>query len=404
MKQLAFRRKGRRILSPVATVLLLCWLGTLRLLATADGIFADFKTSLGDFTCKLDPVTAPKAVANFVGLATGERAWVDASGTVRTRPFYDGLTFHRVIKGFMNQSGSPNGEGTDGPGYAFQDEFNAAVRHDAAGTLSMANSGKNSNGAQFFVTAAATPWLNDVHTIFGRVVSGLETVNAINIVGTGENDRPTNSVIVQSVTIRRVGTAATAFDIHAQGLPQVFNVPLQIAPGSTNVDVTFSNQLHADNRLFASTNLTDWHETKLGIALTEPPSGTATVPATNAAAFYQLAQVRYPGSTFSPPDVRSRKLTLTFNGGQGSIIIQFDAQNAGTYTYVDGNSEASPGTITEYEWFQEPYAARLWPVLYSDLVPMTLRLGFNSATGGTFSGTAYFSPFPSQIAGTFTLE
>ena len=158
----------------------------LSLHAQTDGIFADFRTSMGSFTCRLDYAVAPKAVANFVGLATGQRAWLDLkTGLVRTNPFYDGLTFHRVIKGFMNQGGSPNGQGTDGPGYAFTDEFSPAARHDAAGVLSMANSGADSNGAQFFITAAATPHLNDVHTVFGRVVGGLDVVLAINGVAAG---------------------------------------------------------------------------------------------------------------------------------------------------------------------------------------------------------------------------
>src|SRR5436190_15991169 len=131
--------------------------------AQTNGIFADFTTSKGNFSCQLDYTNAPKAVANFISLATGSRSWLDLpTGRARTNAFYDGLKFHRVIAGFMVQGGSPKGDGSDGPGYAFRDEFSAALRFDRFGRLAMANSGKDSNGSQFFITVAPTAWLNDV--------------------------------------------------------------------------------------------------------------------------------------------------------------------------------------------------------------------------------------------------
>ena len=165
--------------------------------ATAqDGIFADFTTSLGSFTCQLDYTNAPQATANFIGLAAGQRAWMEAtSGGVRTNAFYDGLTFHRVIAGFMIQGGSPNGQGTDGPGYVFPDEFTPLLRHNAPGTLSMANSGTNSNGSQFFIAVTNAYWLDDVHTVFGKVVSGMPVVYAMSQVATGANDKPLTNVV-----------------------------------------------------------------------------------------------------------------------------------------------------------------------------------------------------------------
>ena len=106
-----------------------------------NGIYAEFNTSMGSYTCRLEYAFAPKAVANFIGLANGQRAWLDlTNGLARTRPFYDGTTFHRVIAGFVIQGGSPNGFGTDGPGYQFTDEFTNSLRHDGFGVLSMANS------------------------------------------------------------------------------------------------------------------------------------------------------------------------------------------------------------------------------------------------------------------------
>src|SRR5579859_3065661 len=121
--------------------------------AQTNGIFADFTTSMGSFSCQLSYSNSPAAVANFIGLATGQRAWLDlTTGEARTNAFYDGLTFHRVISGFMIQGGSPNGQGTDGPGYAFADQFSSSLNFNSPWMLAIANSGKDSNGSQFFVT------------------------------------------------------------------------------------------------------------------------------------------------------------------------------------------------------------------------------------------------------------
>lgn len=378
---------------------------TLRLAAQTDGIFADFRTSMGSFTCRLDYAVAPKAVANFIGLATGERAWLDLNtGLVRTNPFYNGLIFHRVIKGFMNQGGSPNGQGTDGPGYVFTDEFSPTARHDAAGVLSMANSGTDSNGAQFFVTAAATPWLNDVHTVFGRVVGGLDVVMNINGVAT-TSDRPRTNVVVEAVGIRRVGTAAQSFDIHAQGLPTLSNPAFSATLQDTNANLLIGRGPRVDTRVFSSTNLTTWSARELGITLDSPLVGGVSTTATNATEFFRVAQVQYAESTLAPPNVVGRTLTMNLRNGAGAdlgvITVQFTGANGGTYNYSKGNP--ANGTITNYEWDQEAYVGRIWPIEYSNLVAMTIRLNFDSATAGTLTGTAYTaSPF--AFSGTFTLS
>ena len=252
-------------------------MATVCLQAQEDGIYADFITTKGNFTCRLYYTIAPKAVANFIGLATGTRAWIDApTGAVRTNSFHNGLTFHRVIKSFMIQGGSPNGLGTDGPGYAFPDEFSPTLRHDGPGVLSMANSGPNSNGGQFFVTVANTDWLNDVHTIFGRVIAGQDVVDAISVVTTDSNSKPLTNVVVQTVSIRRVGTAAQAFDIQAQGLPVVSREPLQIAASGKSTTLTHANRLYAENFLSVSSNLTSWTGSSQGIDVASPVSNTIT--------------------------------------------------------------------------------------------------------------------------------
>lgn len=217
---------------------------------TADGLYAGFITSRGNFWCRLEYRLTPRTVANFVSLAEGTRPWIDfANSKIVQRPFYTGITFHRVITNFMIQGGSPNGNGTDGPGYQFADEFAASLRHTQPGTLSMANSGPNSNGSQFFVTVEPTPWLDNKHTIFGQVVEGLDVVYDINKVPTSPaNDRPLTPVVIQEVRILRVGTEAQAFDPAAlvKPLPTVSVIPTAL---------TLTN----DSRVtFLRTDLADW--------------------------------------------------------------------------------------------------------------------------------------------------
>jgi peptidyl-prolyl cis-trans isomerase A (cyclophilin A) len=166
--------------------------------------YAHFDTSLGTFTVELFDTKAPKTVANFVGLAEGSKEWKHPkTGARHTTPFYDGVTFHRVIQDFVLQGGDPLGQGSGGPGYQFEDEFHPELRHDRAGILSMANSGPNTNGSQFFVTLGPTPHLDRKHSVFGAVVSGMDVVKQIGKVPTDKNDRPVTPVVMNKVTIER---------------------------------------------------------------------------------------------------------------------------------------------------------------------------------------------------------
>lgn len=140
----------------------------------SDGLYAKMRTNQGNIIIKLAFDKAPLTVINFVGLAEGTKH----SNIQTGKPFYDGLTFHRVINDFMIQGGDPRGNGTGGPGYKFVDEF-SDLTHNRGGILSMANSGPNTNGSQFFITHSATPWLDDKHTVFGHVVKGMGVVNLI---------------------------------------------------------------------------------------------------------------------------------------------------------------------------------------------------------------------------------
>jgi peptidyl-prolyl cis-trans isomerase A (cyclophilin A) len=167
------------------------------------GIYARFVTTEGDFTVKFFDKDAPKTVANFVGLAEGTIDPVTGKPG-KSKPFYNGLTFHRIIPNFMIQGGDPQGTGFGGPGYKFADEFSPKLRFSKAGLLAMANAGPNTNGSQFFITLAPTDYLTGKHTIFGEVVEGMDIVKKIGGVKTGANDKPVTPVIMKTVTIERI--------------------------------------------------------------------------------------------------------------------------------------------------------------------------------------------------------
>ena len=165
---------------------------------------ATLKTNRGDIVINLFPDHAPATVENFTGLAEGTKDYKDDAGR-SGEPFYNGLGFHRVIDGFMIQGGCPLGTGTGGPGYTFKDEFHPELQFDRPYLLAMANAGPGTNGSQFFITAGATSWLNNKHTIFGEVTdqASRDVVDAIATSPTGPGDRPVEPVIIETVEIDR---------------------------------------------------------------------------------------------------------------------------------------------------------------------------------------------------------
>jgi peptidyl-prolyl cis-trans isomerase A (cyclophilin A) len=170
----------------------------------AKTMIAVFETTQGTFKVTLFKDKAPKTVENFVGLAEGTREWTDPkSGEKVKKPFYDGLVFHRVIADFMIQGGDPLGNGTGGPGFRFSDEFHPELKHNKAGILSMANAGPNTNGSQFFITVAATPHLDNRHSVFGEVTEGLDVVFAISKVKTDAGNRPNTPIVIKSLKIEK---------------------------------------------------------------------------------------------------------------------------------------------------------------------------------------------------------
>jgi len=179
-----------------------------------DGLYAEFVTDHGTMVAELYYEQTPATVGNFVALVEGNHPMVTKE-ELKGKPFYDGLTFHRIIKGFMIQGGDPDGNGRGGPGYKFHDEFVEGLTHTGKGILSMANSGPNTNGSQFFICEKDTPWLNNKHTVWGKVVVGLDVIDVIANVkkdGNPQQGKPAAPVYMQTVRIIRKGSAAKAFD------------------------------------------------------------------------------------------------------------------------------------------------------------------------------------------------
>ena len=176
-----------------------------------DGLFADIETTKGHIVVKLNYKEVPTTVANFVTLAEGKNNFVKVE--YKGKPFYNGTIFHRVIDGFMIQGGDPTGTGMGDPGYRFEDEFVPSLRHNKKGILSMANSGPNTNGSQFFITQVPTPHLDGRHTVFGETVKGEEVIDAIAKAPRNGQDRPNEDIKIKNITIVANGKDAEKFDV-----------------------------------------------------------------------------------------------------------------------------------------------------------------------------------------------
>jgi peptidyl-prolyl cis-trans isomerase A (cyclophilin A) len=242
---------------------------------TTNGLYAAVATTKGTFYCYLRYDLTPRTVANFVGLVTGTKDWLDYSkGTVVKQPFYPGLTFHRVVKGFVIQGGSPNGQGTDDPGYRFRNEIVSTLKHDKPGVLAMANAGNtNSNGSQFYVTVSPQPSLDGGYTVFGQVVEGMNIVSNINAVATDANSHPLVPVLITNLTILKIGTAASNFN--AAAVSPALPVPKVKMPAiklqGTNMVLSWFPLAGYEYRLCETGDMKNWVGQYFGT------SGTANV-------------------------------------------------------------------------------------------------------------------------------
>ena len=357
---------------------------------TANGLYATFRlqrgaTSVGEFTCRLDFGKVPRTVANFLGLAEGASAWIDfQAGHATRRPFYDGLTFHRVVSGFVIQAGSPKGDGSDGPGYTFRDEFDPTLRHNKAGILSMANSGLNSNGSQFFVTLAATAWLDDVHSVFGEVVEGLNVVTSV-----AQGD------VIDRVVIIRNGAGAQAFSAAAHGVPTVLDAGLTLQPTPSGFQLNYAQPANTEFFFFRSDTLSTWVRLAgkeiEGVTPVSAPRDVSTITAGKGMQFFNAARVQYPDAILAPPAVVGKRLTLT---DAGNFIIEFSLPNAqnGTYTYTSAGATLGPFPVSTFSWNQEAYRGQFigiisgltyngWPVNQANI-----SFVFTSAVTGNYAG------------------
>jgi hypothetical protein len=236
-------------------------------------------------------------------------------------------------------------------------------------------------------------------------VGGTNVVKNINSVPVDLfSNKPLTNVVIQSVSIRREGTAAQAFDINTNGLPLVTNLALKIASVSNQYALSFTNKLFANNLLFDSDNLKDWYIEDLGTEISAPFTNRIFKLREPVSHYYSAAQIQYAGSTYTPRYVTNRTCALKFSFNNATLTIKFDALGTGTYTYPP----TGPGTVTAYAWNQEPYRGRLWPIYYggnsNPLFPMQLTLNFNTATAGWFEGTAYGPSSTSHVDGTFTIN
>lgn len=281
------------------------WLGWVLSLAAAahvaaaelpDGLYARFTTSMGAFTAKLYHEQTPRTVANFVGLAEGTQPLIDfmLPGVVKRR-FYDGLIFHRVVKGFVIQTGSPNGNGSDGPGYTIANEIKPDLKHSKAGMLGAARtSAQDTYGAQLYFTLTNTPALDGSYTVWGETVEGLDVVLAIGNVLTGAGDKPVTPVILQKVDILRIGASALAFDPAkvAPPLPQPKTKELTMLVGTNSLDFSWKTNADASYRILYSPNLRTWTDTGLFRDDKIPGSNLYNNP-NNRVFFFRLFEVQF---------------------------------------------------------------------------------------------------------------
>ncbi len=261
-----------------------------------DGLYAKIKSSKGDILLKLEYEKTPGTVGNFVALAEGN---MENSAKPQGQKYYDGLKFHRVIPDFMVQGGCPQGTGTGNPGYSFEDEFHADLKHDKPGILSMANAGPGTNGSQFFITHVPTPWLDNKHTVFGEVIEGQEVVDAI-----AQDD------VMESVEIIRVGADAEAFNAIEAFRTFEGARAQRIAEAKAKMDAEL-------DKLAAGFEKTD---SGLRYQIIQKGSGAKATQGKNISVHYkgQLADGRVFDSSYE------RKQPIDFTVGVGQVIKGWD--------------------------------------------------------------------------------
>lgn len=354
---------------------------SLCLLLTASAnaqIYADFTVSsggnsLGTFTVTLDHVKAPRTCANFIGLASGKRPWIDVTnGAVRTNtPYYDGLTFHRLIHSFVIQGGSPNGQGTDGPGYTILDEYDSTLRHSSDYVLSMAKSGfPNTGGSQFFITLRATPELDDKHSVFGTVTSGTSIIDGFKNTTANPTDRTTNTdpnanpnsfnnkpftpIIMDSVLI--YGPDYTDFNLNdiSHLLPEInttiFTPTRNAATG--DFKIVFPRRAKTDYLFSQSTDLSTWTSARTLISFNSAPSIDYNFGVVSSPKFFvNGATVHYDLIPDSDPGLVTGEKTIRITYPDGSRLELGLAVSQGTWNHLNlGGISVDSGSLSNIVW------------------------------------------------------
>jgi cyclophilin family peptidyl-prolyl cis-trans isomerase len=391
-------------------------------------IFADFETTGGNFTIEMFHQDQPMAVANFIGLADGSITWLDFTSleSRKGEPYYNGIKFHRVIKDFMIQGGSPNGQGTDGPGYQFVDRFardaDGALLHphDQQGLISMANSAINTNGSQFFITDVPTPWLDGKHIVFGKISAGpfgtleegIASITAMNDTPvTGST--PVQDLVINKISIRRIGDDANAFDIHAQGVPILSEprVTLTIDNGSVGGDraeLVYVKPALSQIDVLQSDDMQTWKnmETTFYANTSTSSDDISEVLAAKDAQFFRLIQVDYSQSphAWGPASIANGTLKLGFDAIFDIDVIADTTGADGTWSRPDGGGAGTLESLS-YTPRAAAYVDRV-VVSYEGLVSnsdfvfiMNISLSFDTTTSGRFRGTTNGSP--QTVSGTF---
>jgi peptidyl-prolyl cis-trans isomerase A (cyclophilin A) len=338
-------------------------------------IYADFNvrqgsTPLGTFRVLLEHTKAPRTCANFIGLASGKRPWIDLkNGAVRTnKPFYDGITFHRLIHNFVIQTGSPNGIGNDGPGYSVLDEYHPDLNHSQQYVVSMAKTANPSTGgSQFFITLAPTPNLDNKHSVFGKVISGTSVIDGFKnptAFPTGANDVPLTPIVIESVVIS--GPSYEAFDINNPGLrlPHASGTEVAIRrdEAASSMTAIFDRKPQTDYLIFRSSDLSAWQPAGLTVLSIDAQNAyeftIESLPEPRY--FMNIATMDYGQIPNAPSDLNSPQKTLRilFANGGGHLNITPNGSGGGTWTDTANRS----GTITQTEWTDSAPSAGVFTV------------------------------------------
>lgn len=380
----------------------------LRATPTDNGLYAKIQTSQGTFYAQLDYDKAPMTVANFVGLADGSRPWIDFnSGAISNAPFYDGLLIPRAEAGFVIQMGSPSNTLSGDAGYRFSDEFHPDLTHATAGILSMANSGPDTNGSQFFITLAATSFLDHKHAVFGNIVEGMDVVTAI-------GDLPNSSVTINQITILRIGSAATAFDPTNWGLPIARDIAikeLSVNTSPESVLLDFDRAAFTEFIVHHSSDLETWTQFN-SASLTHLDEATPTtldvtsVSTGETKQFYRAAAVAHD---MVPASVNGLTLSLNLISSDPdetlSLTITDEPRSSVDYTNAIGSfllNGTTSGGIGAYLWTQSLERGQIIVALEAIGI-FYFNLKFNSDGSGIFTAdTSSGSSGPFPFYGTFT--